>query len=74
VFSLTRESTFPDPALGEGERQETGAQQHKASRGQCEEPARNEVMIAHYTPATRDAGPNSRSTGRLFGGFAQTMF
>jgi hypothetical protein len=29
---------------------------------------------SNWAPRRCDAGPNSRSTGRLFGGFAQTMF
>jgi hypothetical protein len=46
------------PALAECKRQQTGAQQHEACRGQCEESVGDQIVVAHDTPATLDARPN----------------
>ena len=44
--------------LAECKRQQTGTQQHEAGRGQCEESVRDQIVVAHDTPATLDARPN----------------
>jgi len=47
--------------LAESESDQARAQQHKAGCGQCEEPVRDNVVVAHVTPATfatLDARPN----------------
>ena len=47
-----------DALLAERKCQQTGTQQHKARRGQCEESVRDQIVVAHDTPATLDARPN----------------
>ena len=47
-----------EPALAECKRQQTGAQQHEAGCGQCEESVGDQIVVAHDTPATLDARPN----------------
>ena len=42
----------------EGEGQEAGAQQHQAGCGEGQEAVRDQIVIAHDTPATLDARPN----------------
>jgi hypothetical protein len=44
--------------LAERESNQARTQQHEAGRGQCEEPVRDNVVVAHVTPATLDARPN----------------
>jgi len=47
--------------LAERESQQTRAQQHQASCGQCKEAVGDKVVVAHDTPATAataDARPN----------------
>jgi hypothetical protein len=44
--------------LAERESQQARAQQHKAGSGQCKEAIRDNVVVAHVTPATLDARPN----------------
>jgi hypothetical protein len=44
--------------LAECKRQQTGAQQHEAGRGQYEESVGDQIVVAHDTPATLDARPN----------------
>ena len=44
--------------LAERESQQARAQQHEAGRGQREESVRDQIVIAHVTPATSDARPN----------------
>ena len=43
---------------GQSECQEARAQQHNARCGEGQESAGNCILVAHDTPATRDAGPN----------------
>jgi hypothetical protein len=44
--------------LAERESQQARAQQHEAGRGQREESVRDQIVIAHVTPAMWDARPN----------------
>lgn len=43
---------------GKGEGQKAGAQQHEARRGEGQKSAGNDIVVAHGSPATLDAGPN----------------
>lgn len=44
--------------LTERKSQQARAQQHQAGCGQCEESVRDQIVVAHDTPATLDARPN----------------
>jgi len=50
--------TAEGAALAERKRQQAGAQQHEACRGQSEKSVGDQIVVAHDTPATQDARPN----------------
>ena len=56
--SGARRRTAEEASLAERKRQQAGAQQHEAGRGQCEESVGDQIVVAHDTPATLDARPN----------------